>query len=255
MYQHESTWWLLIDTLWDTLLIGTLQLWFSEAWRRVTPYDGPAWFQSDATIIIFSFSPTLDLSIFWFWQKLLGHTNVTITPPPCHVARNIKAGENRQKKVGKKCPLLTPPHPWQTPYSKSLLRPHAVTYSIRPSPRTPGCHPEFIDKISPAISFCITSSTNLMPASDLSYRRPHQARGFEIRPNMRIVKWSPEYDHFILVNMWTPPAVKYAKLFLSDSTKGVKFGHLRESSCRLGNLHFLARKLIDKSEIHFSCTC
>ena len=94
-----------------------------------------------------------------------------------------------------------------------------------------------------------------MPASHLSYRRPHQARGFEIRPKMRIVKWSPEYDHFILVNMWTPPAVKYAKLFLSDSTKGVKFGHLRESSCRLGNLHFLARKLIDKSEIHFSCTC
>ena len=66
MYQHESTWWLLLDTLWDTLLIETLQLWFCEAWRRVTPYDGPAWFQSDATIIIFSFSPTLSiLSLKW----------------------------------------------------------------------------------------------------------------------------------------------------------------------------------------------
>ena len=162
------------------------------------------------------------------------------TPLPC--GPEHKSRWKQAKKVGKKCPLLTPPHPWQTPYSKSLLRPHAVTYSIRPSPRTPGWHPEFIDKISPAISFCITSSTNLMPASHLSYRRPHQARGFEIRPKMRIVKWSPEYDHFILVNMWTPPAVKYAKLFLSDSTKGVKFGHLRAASCGLGNLHLRARK-------------
>ena len=48
-------------------------------------------------------------SIFWFWQKLLGHTNVTITPPPCHVARNIKAGENRQKKWAKSAPSW--PHP------------------------------------------------------------------------------------------------------------------------------------------------
>ena len=203
MYQHESTWWLLIDTLWDTLLIETLQLWFCEAWRRVTPYDGPAWFQPDAPIIIFSFSPTLSiLSLKWITLGLYSDSgkisrshkcNHHTTPLPC--GPEHKSRWKQAKKVGKKCPLLTPPHPWQTPYSKSLLRPHAVTYSIRPSPRTPGCHPEFIDKISPAISFCITSSTNLIfPIAD-----PIRPGALKLGPkwglwndpqNMTISSWS-----------------------------------------------------------------
>ena len=115
------------------------------------------------------------IACYILWWKLPGCTNAITTQ--VHLVLwsrlGVKAAENRQK-VDKKCPSWPHPTPYPTPYSKSFFRPHTVMNSIRPSPGTSGTR-EFIDMIfhqwiSFYLSPCITSSTNLHPASDLISR-------------------------------------------------------------------------------------
>ena len=78
-----------------------------------------------------------------------------------------KSRWKQAKKWRKSAPFWPHPTPYPTPYSKSLLRPHTVMYSIPPSTGNSG-YREFIFNHQ-RISFhppCITSSTNFKPASD-----------------------------------------------------------------------------------------
>ena len=111
----------------------------------------------------------------------------------------VKASENGQK-IGQKVP---PPDPTLYPLTYPILQillqtPHGhvlhttITRNLRPC----GIRWYDLPSVDIILSHCITSSTNLKQASDLQYRRAHQAR----------------YTILVGVNMWTPSCCEICKI-------------------------------------------